>query len=698
MVNEIEKKYCTGCKMCGDLCPQKAITYEEDEMGFWYPQIDFSRCNGCNLCEKNCPSLNETYRIQTSEPVVYAAWSKDSHVRKSSTSGGIFWEIAQTFIAQNGVVAGAKYGKDWKSAEHFVARTVEDLELLKGSKYFQSDTAGIYQQVLEELQAGVQVLFCGTPCQNAAMQAFLGKPYDGIYYLDFICRNINSPKAFRAYVEEQEKKFNSRISYVHLKNKRYGWQSLATQLVFEDGTEVIKDKDHDLWVNGFIKHDLFTRESCCSCKYRTIPRSSADITIGDFWGISGENRYDMFQGISVVMVNSDRGREIFEKAKKNLYLAEKTMHDVIPGNPALLRSPEKNKQQQKFFALLGSASFSDAYFNITKERDHKASLFQKIHTIFKEIRKYQKQGEISIPHYIYYNYFCKNVERKGSGKIVPYKNAVIQLHPTSKLVLYGDTDFEIGINKLRKSKAETYVRLERDSLCELRHGGALFFGTMLDLKENSHFSSGYFTANTGTTIVVELSMFFGEDVMIGRNVIVYDSDFHQIVDDDHKQINPPKPVTIEDHVWLTSNIAVLKGVTIGTGSIATAFSQISTDMPSDSIIAGTARAKCVAENSGWSRNRVFKYQEIVQDSRLILYGYGMIGRHFYQNYSDQIDYIIDNHVTGDNIMTFEQFCKEKEDLDENQTWIVASPNYFDEIYSQIKQRYPEAMVIPVTDF
>ena len=63
-----------------------------------------------------------------------------------------------------------------------------------------------------------------------------------------------------------------------------------------------------------------------------------------------------------------------------------------------------------------------------------------------------------------------------------------------------------------------------------------------------------------TDEMINSPLSFGEDVMIGRNVIVYDSDFHTIYNKHGKACNPPIPVTVEDHVWLTSNIIVQKGL------------------------------------------------------------------------------------------------------------------------------------------
>lgn len=358
MIDKIDKTKCTGCKMCADICPHEAISFVTDNEGFWYPFVDEKKCNNCGLCVKRCPSLNPDYFRKKDEPQVYAAWSKSYQTRYESTSGGVFWEIAKNFIVSGGIVVGARWGTDWKSAEHYIAYDLEELVLLRGSKYIQSNTAGIYKRVREELYRGRKVLFCGTPCQNAAMQIFLGEEMENIFYLDFICRSINSPLAFKAYVSELEKQYNSTVKAIHQKNKKKGWQSLATWVLFENGQELLKDRNEDLWVKGFLKNDLYTRESCFQCQYRTLPRKTADITVGDFWGIKGEESNDMFRGISVVLVNTLKGKQLIDNVSENLIMKKKNIEDVLSGNYALLNSPKRTAKKQLFFKMLETKEFS----------------------------------------------------------------------------------------------------------------------------------------------------------------------------------------------------------------------------------------------------------------------------------------------------------------------------------------------------
>lgn len=696
LVDTMEKTKCTGCKMCGDLCPQKAISFQTDERGFWYPVIDREKCTECGLCIKKCPSLSLDALKDGQAPRIYAAWSKDSTLRHESTSGGMFWEFAKVFIENGGAVAGCCYGDDWKSAKHFLAESMEDLERLRGSKYFQSDTAGIYKAVKECLQTRRKVLFCGTPCQNAALSMYLGEGYSNIYYFDFICRSINSPLAFRKYIEELEEQYSSKVSCVHLKNKKTGWQSLAAQVCFENGEESHKDRTQDWWMKGFLKYDLYTRDSCYECGYRKLPRKTADITVGDFWGITGESAYDMFQGISVVMLNTDKGNKLFEEIKGNLFVKEKTLEDAIPGNRALCTPPPKSPYGEEFFALLKDSSFSEAVKKCSGETDpkpEKHNLISMLRDLKKVKKKYCRKGKISSYSYLYYNYFSKQVERFGSAKLIPYKNAVIELQPKSKIFLYGNTDLEIGADKLKGSKAETYVRLGRGAKWYARHGGRISYLSTLEVHEDAVFDSGYFTMNVRSTIIADKKITFGEDVMLARNVIVYDSDFHQFQDDAGRQKNPPKEVTIENHVWLGADSMVLKGVIIGQDSMVAAKTLVNKDIPERSLVTEAQMTSVARNDVNWKRERPTAGSSKFEGYKLILFGYGVKGKEFARKYGDRIAYIVDNHVKDENVISFKEFTKKHPQLGEEYLWVIASPNYFEEMYRQVEKKYPDAGIV-----
>lgn len=84
----------------------------EDEQGFLYPKVDSSKCVNCELCEKVCPVINQDKAHKPLE--TYAAKNTDEEIRKSSSSGGIFFALAKEIIDEGGVVFGAKFNENGK--------------------------------------------------------------------------------------------------------------------------------------------------------------------------------------------------------------------------------------------------------------------------------------------------------------------------------------------------------------------------------------------------------------------------------------------------------------------------------------------------------------------------------------------------------------------------------------------------------
>ncbi len=381
MVDKIDKMDCTGCKMCRDVCPMNAILYETDSEGFWYPRVDYMKCIKCRKCIKTCPSLSEHRNAEAREPVVYAAWAKDDGVRLKSTSGGIFYVLAEQMIKQRGQIAACKYSDDFKSAYHVMGNTIEDLEAFKGSKYFQSDTEGIYKAVAEQLRQGNKVLFCGTPCQVAGLNRFIRPDEKNLITVDFICRGINSPMVFKKYVEDCEKHHGSSVKKVQLKNKNKGWTRLGTYMEFQNGKRYYRDRVTDPWVNGYVRGNLFMRPCCSECKYKEKIRV-ADISIGDFWGLDS-TKENLFKGISVIMVNTDKGAEYIELVKDKIFIEEHEYKEVSDGNGCLLKPSCMGEHRKEFFDKFDEMEFEELVWNLLGE--------SKARLVIKEI-KYNIKG------------------------------------------------------------------------------------------------------------------------------------------------------------------------------------------------------------------------------------------------------------------------------------------------------------------
>ena len=237
MIDIINKQDCCGCNACGDICPKDAITFVDDNEGFWYPKVDLNKCIDCHLCEKVCPILkiNQLKKTNQNQGLsVYGGYSKDIVIRFDSTSGGLFSMLANAMYKQKGYVSGAIYTEDFKVV-NFISNDKKDLKKLRSSKYVESSAIGLYKRIKELLDKGEKVLACGSPCQMAALRSYLRKDYENLIIVDFLCRATNSPKVFEKYKESLEKRYGSPIIAIKDKNKDHGWHSLARKITFENG-------------------------------------------------------------------------------------------------------------------------------------------------------------------------------------------------------------------------------------------------------------------------------------------------------------------------------------------------------------------------------------------------------------------------------------------------------------------------------
>lgn len=362
MVKWISSDHCTGCSACSNICPVDALTLQEGKDGFRYPDIDENKCIHCDQCERICKKRireNENYL----EPQTYAAWSKKTDIRYCSTSGGAFSELATAVLNVGGVVIGAQYNTE-NLVEHTVISNLDELVKIRQSKYVQSDIGLIYREIRKNLAKGRNVLFCGAPCQVAGLYVYLGENAENLLTVDFICRGVNSPKAYKAWLKELETQYNCKASRVWFKYKQNGWKNSprCTRIDFEDGKHIILDQDENLFMKGYLDYNLYIRPSCGNCQFKSLPRQ-ADITLADFWGVDPE--IDDDKGISMILVNNEKGKEVLELVQ-NLVLHERKVGEIFNGNTYFNKSVEISNKSELFLNSLDEKEFSEALKEYTK--------------------------------------------------------------------------------------------------------------------------------------------------------------------------------------------------------------------------------------------------------------------------------------------------------------------------------------------
>lgn len=347
------RESCTGCTACASVCPKGCIAMTADENGFLFPKVDEARCVSCGLCELVCPVMHLLKKTEK-KPEAYAAYTKDEDARMASSSGGLFTEIAGVVLEDGGVVFGAAYDDRFRVV-HRCAETREDLAALRGAKYAQSDLTDIFPQIRRYLDNGRKVLFFGTPCQVAGLQAFLRKPCSNLLTIDCVCHSVPSPMAWQEYVQYRAGQDNGGelpVS-VNLRSKQSGWSNYRYSNVFfyQNGRSHSVISADSLYMKLFGGGYL-SRTSCAACRFRGYHRCS-DLTLGDFWGIWNiAPELDDNKGTSVVLVQSEKGAELIRRLNSRLVIKPVTLEEASKENPAMLRSSAQPAKREEALAKI----------------------------------------------------------------------------------------------------------------------------------------------------------------------------------------------------------------------------------------------------------------------------------------------------------------------------------------------------------
>ena len=347
-ISNLSENYCTGCAACYNKCPVNAITMKYNEEGFIYPYIDDADCIHCGACYKVCTELNQSKKEELvhEEGECYAVMANDS-IRAVSSSGGMFTLLAEEVLKNGGMVSGAIYTEDYQYVKHVLISSSDSLSKLRGSKYIQSEIGDIYYEISLALKEDKKVLFVGCPCQVAGLYMYLGKDYTNLCTVDLVCHGANSLAAYHSYIEEVAQ--GRKIKEVNFRDKSvFGW-STPTTIYFEDGSVFNAAWNESKWNDGFLK-GIINRKCCSNCYYAQR-RRVADITLGDFWQI---HRWDKecndWKGTSLVLVNTEKGRKIFDKVRGEMKICKKEPLDLaVQYNGQLVRPNHAHPGRRFFF-------------------------------------------------------------------------------------------------------------------------------------------------------------------------------------------------------------------------------------------------------------------------------------------------------------------------------------------------------------
>lgn len=288
--------------------------------------------------------MNAKLRNDQIETRAFAAKHKNKDVLMNSSSGGAFTAISDIFLEEGAAIVCCSYNYEIDKMEYGLMFDKASRDSARGSKYIQCSVDHIYnisRQWLKE-NSDKALMFVGTGCQAAGFESFcIAKNIrDRVLIVDIICHGVASPRLWKEYISELRRKENKGLRLVSFRDKRYGWK---TPYAFAGFDREISLKEYmRAYYGGYS-----LRPSCYYCNYAT-PIRSADITIGDFWGI--EKAIDGFpyeDGVSLILAHSQKGLAYIERIKKDMLIVSSDINSCL--QPNLIHPTKKPADREKFW-------------------------------------------------------------------------------------------------------------------------------------------------------------------------------------------------------------------------------------------------------------------------------------------------------------------------------------------------------------
>jgi acetyltransferase-like isoleucine patch superfamily enzyme len=120
-------------------------------------------------------------------------------------------------------------------------------------------------------------------------------------------------------------------------------------------------------------------------------------------------------------------------------------------------------------------------------------------------------------------------------------------------------------------------------------------GVRVDVCERAVLELESVYINSNSFISCRKHVKIGNGTTIGFDTVILDSDVHRLL---QEGFEVSKPVLIGSHVWIGARAMVLKGVTIGSGSVVAAGAVVTKNVPENTLVAGV-QAEVIKKDAHW---------------------------------------------------------------------------------------------------
>lgn len=216
-------------------------------------------------------------------------------------------------------------------------------------------------------------------------------------------------------------------------------------------------------------------------------------------------------------------------------------------------------------------------------------MFGKIRKAFWLIRNVNVRQTWSLHHRIKH-------PRSAHFHVLNY--SLINIAKSAKIVLPEKGYLDVNVLNIRRKKVRPCTLWIGENAELVSSGFSMYEGAAIVVLDGGRLVLGRNSYMNESLIQCASSITIGENCAIASEVLIQDTDFHPMLDENGNEKTYTKPITIGNHVWICAKATILKGVTVGDGAIIAAGAVVTKDVPAHALVGGNP-ARIIKENVNW---------------------------------------------------------------------------------------------------
>lgn len=190
----------------------------------------------------------------------------------------------------------------------------------------------------------------------------------------------------------------------------------------------------------------------------------------------------------------------------------------------------------------------------------------------------------------------KRIHKSKKCFIFPYWGSTIRISKTSSVILNQNLNF--GIHSLFATTKKSVLILENNATLIITGQVNINRGSIVRVEDGGRLEMGQSSISEDLFLDAKSNITIGDGFLCSRRVTIRDNDGHNLISNNNPNIS--KSIFIGDNVWVCQEAMILKGVSIGDGSVIGAKTIITKDV-SSKVVCVTKSSQYEIPNSSWQR-------------------------------------------------------------------------------------------------